>query len=207
MSVLLTSRWVGLAAQDLLGGLLLGFVVVGIPDQPVAHTVQHIDDVAEGLIHLAHGVVGGGLRHPTPAGTGNVLRRCPHLAGLVLHRLSVHIKTARHRPHLMRVSHKTSRHNSFSLLMSSATGALPAALCTGYDLAMNTRLQTRDKLSLIVIRPFGPQKYCGPHTGWCAGHKGLRGVRPSCRRRRCRWTTCCCLRSGPFGRGSWLVRR
>src|SRR5271156_1029693 len=103
------------AAQDLLGSLLLGFVVVGIPDQPVAHTVEHVDDVAEGLVHLAHAVVGGGLSHPTPAGTGNVLRRRPHLAGLVLHRLGVHIKTARHRPHLMRIRHKTGGHLNLSL--------------------------------------------------------------------------------------------
>src|SRR6201994_2885863 len=107
----------GLAGQDLLGGLLLLLVVVGVADQPVAHTVQHVDDVAEGLIHLAHGVVGRHLGRPAPAGTGDVLARRPHLAGLVLHRLGVHIKTARHRPHLMRVSHKTSRHILCSLIV------------------------------------------------------------------------------------------
>src|SRR5271155_3386090 len=105
------------AGQDLLGGLLLGFVVVGIPDQPVAHTVEHVDDVAEGLVHLAHGVVGGGLSHPTPAGTGDVCARRPHLAGLVLHRLGVGVKPARHRPHLVRISQKTRRHISISLLV------------------------------------------------------------------------------------------
>src|ERR1700728_3740162 len=99
-----------LAGQDLLRGLLLGLVVVRVPDQPVTHAVQHVDDVAEGLIHLAHGVVRGGLSGPAPAGTGDVLARRPHLAGLVLHGLGVHIETARHRPHLVRVGHKACRH-------------------------------------------------------------------------------------------------
>src|SRR5271166_2482743 len=109
----------GLAGQDLLGGLLLLFVVVGVADQSVTHTVQHVDDVAEGLVHLAHGVVRRHLRRTTPAGTGDVLTRRPHLAGLVLHRLSVHIETARHRPHLVRVSHKARRHISISLSLRS----------------------------------------------------------------------------------------
>src|ERR1700737_94871 len=132
MSVLL-KVFGGLAGQDLLGGLLLGFVVVGIADQPVTHTVEHVDDVAEGLVHLAHGVIGRHLGRAAPAGTGDVLARCPHLAGLVLHRLGVHIETARHRPHLVRVSHKTRRHNSVSLsdvisaLMRCAATASPAS--------------------------------------------------------------------------------
>src|ERR1700744_4993595 len=114
-TVLLNGFGRRLAGQDLLGGLLLGLVVVGIPDQPVAHPVQHVDDVAKRLIHLAHGVVGRHLGRAAPAGAGDVLTRCPHLAGLILHRLRVHIETARHRPHLVRVSHKTRRHNSVSL--------------------------------------------------------------------------------------------
>src|ERR1700742_3995166 len=97
----------GLAGQNLLRGLLLALVVVRVADQPVPNTVQHVDDVAERGVHLAHGVVRGGLRGTAPAGPGNVLARRPHLAGLILNRLRVHIETARHRPHLVRVSHKT----------------------------------------------------------------------------------------------------
>src|SRR5579875_2188055 len=99
-----------LAGQDLLGRLLLGLVVARVADQPVAHTVQHVDDVAKGGVHLAHGVVGGGLGGPTPAGTGDVLRGRPHLAGLVLDGLSVYIETARHVPHRVRVGHKARGH-------------------------------------------------------------------------------------------------
>src|ERR1700751_1881513 len=133
MSVLLKGFGRGLAGQDLLGGLLLLLVVVGVPDQPVAHPVQHVDDVAKRLVHLAHGVVRGHLRRPTPARTGDVLARCPHLAGLILHRLGVHIETSRHRPHLMRVSHKTRRHINLSLsryhwaLMRCAATASPTS--------------------------------------------------------------------------------
>src|ERR1700752_2362346 len=81
MTVLLRRFGGGLAGQDLLGGLLLGLVVVGVADQSVAHTVEHVDDVAEGLVHLAHGVVGRGLGGPAPAGTGDVLARRHLLAG------------------------------------------------------------------------------------------------------------------------------
>src|SRR6202012_2384993 len=113
MPVLLKGvRGYGLAGQDLLRGLLLALVVVGVADQAVAHPVQHVDDVAERGVHLAHGVVGGGLRGATPAGAGDVLARRPHLAGFVLDGLGVHIETARHRAHLVRVSHKTCRHIS-----------------------------------------------------------------------------------------------
>src|ERR1700722_15519697 len=74
MSVLLKGlRGGGLAGQDLLGGLLLALVVVGVADQSVAHPVQHVHDVAERGVHLAHGVVGRHLGGTTPAGTGNVL--------------------------------------------------------------------------------------------------------------------------------------
>src|SRR5271156_6840541 len=117
MRVLLSGFGDRLAGQDVLGGLLLLLVVVGVADQSVAHPVQHVDDVAEGLVHLAHGVIGRHLGGTAPAGAGDVLARCPHLAGLVLHRLSVHIETARHRPHLMRVSHKTCRHILCSLIV------------------------------------------------------------------------------------------
>src|ERR1700684_2588804 len=112
MTVLLSGFGDRLAGQDLLRGLLLALVVVGVADQSVAHSVQHVDDVAERGVHLAHGVVGGGLRGTTPAGTGDVLARGPHLAGFVLNSLRVHVETARHRPHLVRVSHKTCRHIS-----------------------------------------------------------------------------------------------
>src|SRR5271156_3830254 len=115
MRVLLSGFGDRLAGQDVLGGLLLLLVVVGVADQSVAHPVQHVDDVAEGLVHLAHGVIGRHLGGTAPAGAGDVLARCPHLAGLVLPRLGVHIETARHRPHLMRVSHKTRRHILVSL--------------------------------------------------------------------------------------------
>ncbi len=43
-------------SEDLLGGLLLLFVVVGVANQPVTHPVQHVHDVAKRLIHLGHGV-------------------------------------------------------------------------------------------------------------------------------------------------------
>src|SRR6201996_4517469 len=110
-NVLLLQVSVGvLAGQDLLRALLLGLVVVGVADQTVAHPVQHVDDVAERGVHLAHGVVGGGLSSTAPTRTGDVLARGPHLAGLVLDGLGVHVETARHRPHLVRVSHETSRH-------------------------------------------------------------------------------------------------
>jgi hypothetical protein len=99
-----------LAAQELLRGLLLGLVVVGVTDQPVPHPMQHVHDVGERLIHLTHGVVRGQLGLPTPAGTGDILRGRPHLASLIRNGLGVHLKTARHRPHLMRISHKTRRH-------------------------------------------------------------------------------------------------
>src|ERR1700691_4541724 len=115
MSVLLSGFGNRLAGQDLLRGLLLALVVVGVADQSVPDPVQHVDDVAERGVHLAHGVVGGVLRGTTPAGTGDVGARRPHLAGLVLNSLRVHVETARHGPHLVRVSHKTCRH--FSLLI------------------------------------------------------------------------------------------
>src|ERR1700692_4041292 len=116
MRVLLSGFGDRLAGQDLLRGLLLALVVVGVADQSVTHPVQHVPDVAERGVHLAHGVVGGGLRGTTPAGTGDVGARRPHLAGLILDRLRVHVETARHGPHLVRVSHKTSGHISLLIV-------------------------------------------------------------------------------------------
>src|SRR5271168_2653324 len=113
-----------LAGQDLLGGLLLLLVVVGVTDQPVTHPVQHVHNVAKRGVHLAHGVVGGDLCGPTPAGTGDVRRGGPHLARLILHRLRVHIESARHRPHLMRISHKTCGHPTISCSEKSFVGWL-----------------------------------------------------------------------------------
>src|ERR1700685_914657 len=57
MTVLLSGFGDRLAGQDLLRGLLLALVVVRVADQPVAHPVQHVDDVAERGVPLAHGVV------------------------------------------------------------------------------------------------------------------------------------------------------
>src|ERR1700730_8452093 len=163
MSVLL-KVFGGLAGQDLLRGLLLGFVVVGVADQPVTHTVQHVDDVAGGLVHLAHGVIGRHLGRAAPAGTGDVLARCPHLAGLVLHRLGVHIETARHRPHFVRVSHKTRRHNSVSLARGHfllVVACYPPAGERGITLAA-----TREP-RLLTPRPAS-----GPITPWASGLPG-----------------------------------
>src|ERR1700733_13188076 len=115
MSVLLRRFGDLLAGQDLLRGLLLALVVVGVTDQAVPNPMQHVDDVAESGVHLAHGVVGGGLSGTAPAGPSDVLARRPHLAGLVLNRLRVNIEAARHPPHLVWVSHKTRRHLSVSL--------------------------------------------------------------------------------------------
>ena len=92
MTVLLRRFGDRLAGQDLLRGLLLALVVVRVADQPVAHP-QHVHNVAERGVHLAHGVVGGGLRGTTPAGTGNVLARRPDLAG-PSSTVGVHAETA-----------------------------------------------------------------------------------------------------------------
>src|SRR5690349_24587493 len=108
-------RFLALAAEDLLRGLLLLFVVVRVANQSVAHSVEHIDDVAEGLVDLTHGVVRGGLGLTAPARAGDVHRRRPHLAGLVLNGLGVDLEAARHRPHFVRVGHKTSCHVGFLL--------------------------------------------------------------------------------------------
>src|ERR1700753_4323784 len=127
MTVLLVSFGDRLAGQDVLGGLLLGLVVVRVADQPIAHTVQHVDDVAERRVHLTHGGVRRGLSSTAPTRTGDVLARRPHLAGLVLNGLSVHVETARHRPHLVRVSQKTRRH-LFLLISLTCLGLMrPAA--------------------------------------------------------------------------------
>src|SRR6202046_4752888 len=117
----------GLAGQDLLRALLLGLVVVRVTDQTVTDTVQHVDDVAERGVHLTHGVVGGGLSGTAPAGSGDVLARRPHLAGLVLHSLGVHIETSCHGTHLVRVSHKTCRHISLLIYLSCLGLMRPAA--------------------------------------------------------------------------------
>src|SRR3984957_20304227 len=147
MSVLLKGlRGYGLAGQDLLGGLLLALVVVGVADQTVAHPVQHVDDVAERGVHLAHGVVRGHLRGTTPAGTGDVLARGPHLAGFVLNGLGVHIETARHGSHLVRVSHKTCRH-IFLLIV----GVLRVITLWGKGI---TRRQAN--VASLLLRPLSP---------------------------------------------------
>src|ERR1700722_11718906 len=182
MRVLLRRFGGRLAGQDLLGGLLLALVVVGVADQPVTHPVQHVDDVAERGVHLAHGVVGGGLRGTTPAGTGDVLARCPHLAGLVLNGLRVHVETARHRPHLVRVSHKTCRHISLLIV-----GVL--RVITLWGKGINRR---QGNVAAPWRRPWNPWRSyrvrpahpsAPARTGWWAG-------RWSCSvRRRCWWAS------------------
>src|ERR1700678_4364817 len=178
MTVLLRRFGDRLAGQDLLGGLLLALVVVRVADQSVPHPVQHVDDVAERGIHLAHGVVGGGLRGTTPAGTGNVLARGPHLAGLVLNSLRVHVETARHGPHLVRVSHKTCRHISLLIVGVSRVNTLwgkgisrrQANVASPWRRPLNPWRSFR-------VRPVHPS--APARTGWWAG-------RSSCSvRRRC----------------------
>src|SRR5262249_45761285 len=59
---------------------------------------------------LTHGVVGRRLSGAAPAGAGDVLRGRPHLAGLIRHGLGVHLETARHGTHCVRVGHKARWH-------------------------------------------------------------------------------------------------
>src|ERR1700684_1909161 len=173
MSVLLRGFGDGLAGQDLLRGLLLALVVVGVADQAVAHPVQHVDDVAERGVHLAHGVVGGGLRGTTPAGTGNVLARRPHLAGLILDSLRVHIETARHRPHLVRVSHKTCRH--ISLLISKSCQVLMRGVAKASPTShppAGVRVSTFTDAVLAACVPL-PRPLLAPMSAWVNGLLGV----------------------------------
>src|SRR5436305_3423200 len=173
MSVLLKVFGDRLAGQDLLRGLLLALVVVGVADQPVAHPVQHVHDVAERGVHLTHGVVRRQLSGTAPAGPGDVLARRPHLAGLVLNRLGVHIETARHRPHLVRVSHKACRH-VFLLIYLSCLGLMrPAAKAspTSHPPA-GVRVSTFTDAVLAACVPM-PRPLRAPMSAWVYGLVGI----------------------------------
>ncbi len=83
----------------------------------------------------------------------------PHPASLVLHRLGVHLKTARHVPHRVRIRHKTRGHAAVSLsrsrhvveVLAAVIGAVVAAWRTGYDSTVNCWPQTSEMSPFVRI--------------------------------------------------------
>src|SRR5580693_9874668 len=61
--------------QSLLRRLLLRLIIVGVTNQTVTNTLEHVHDVVERLIHLPHRVVRSSLSLATPSCAGDVHRR------------------------------------------------------------------------------------------------------------------------------------